>query len=109
MVFAWLFILILWISPGCRRLSDRAVGEWSGRIIIIGNEPFTHVACEDAAGHVYTLIAPDTLLQALRERQGQWIQIHGSLTTNRELPAIVAREVEFLNHTRKFPPESPQP
>ncbi len=98
MVRTTLLVLLYFIvSFSCGRRAAESHPSWTGRIIIIGNEPFTKVACEDDAGQVYLLQASDSTLTTLRLYQSQRIRIHGSVKQSTETRTLLVDRFDILN------------
>ncbi len=65
-----------------------------GRVVVIGNEPFTSVAVEALDGTVYRLEAEAAVLQKLRSIQGKVIQVVGRLRTEPQGPSVVVESYD---------------
>ncbi len=89
-----MFLAVLVIGCSAAR-ADGAPIETKGRIVVIGNEPFTSVAVEALDGTVYRLEAEAAVLQKLRLMQGKIIQIVGRLRTEPQGPAVVVESYDI--------------
>ncbi|MCU0411742.1 MAG: hypothetical protein MUF82_04330 [Bacteroidetes bacterium] len=74
--------------------ADGAPIDTKGRVVVIGNEPFTSVAVEALDGTVYRLEADAAVLQKLRSIQGKIIQVVGRLRTEPQGPAVVVESYD---------------
>lgn len=73
----YFFFIILFISLsnfGAGTMKNQEI-EVTGRIFLMGHEPFTQVAIELADGHIFALIRTRT--QELRSLQGKQVIIKG--------------------------------
>ncbi len=68
--------------PGCTSSGTRAtsLNTATGRVYVIGNEPFTKVALEVSAGTMYVLECAPDMEAMLRRKQGRMVKIHFTKT-----------------------------
>jgi hypothetical protein len=93
------FALFSLIIVGCCS-SPRAESETAtlvGTIVVIGNEPFVHLALQTESGATYILECPVDVERTLASRQGQKVKIQGQLIRKKnEAEILKILEVQSL-------------
>lgn len=91
-------LLNILLAFGILGFACASSGKIVGTIYVIGNEPFTSVAIEDAGGKMYRIAASKELEQRLRGLQGKKVEVeYTKLTPSPEGQTITVRVVKEVH------------
>ncbi|MBI3787720.1 MAG: hypothetical protein HY276_05615 [Ignavibacteriales bacterium] len=81
------------LVAGCTSSKEAVSGKITGVVQVIGNEPFTVVTIQDAAGKVYHISTSREIEQRLRLLQGKKIELqYSELSPSPEGVKIVVKQ-----------------
>lgn len=77
-IFNVLLLIVLLLSASCSSSKDSAQGEVKtikGRVFVVGNSPFTHMALQTDSTTVYLLDCSEEIRKQLSEHQGNFAEV----------------------------------
>ena len=101
-MFHYITIILCCFALGCTGLRNHNPNHIvQGKIVLIGNEPFTQLAIQDEDGYVFQLICPKRLEQKLLQNQGDHIRVYYSQIVQTEQYARITVERYELVELKK--------